>query len=115
MLDPAIWGLIGRSILETFYMVLVSTFMSYVIGLPLGVLLAVTDKDGITPCSPLYAVLGFILNMDALISEFQQMGPLLTFVFIIFFDICMLLYDRLLLPLAILYAQRLRPRLSFLK
>ncbi|MBQ3126002.1 MAG: ABC transporter permease [Clostridia bacterium] len=63
MLDPAIWGLIGRSILETFYMVLVSTFMSYVIGLPLGVLLAVTDKDGITPCSPLYAVLGFVINV----------------------------------------------------
>ncbi|MBR7185302.1 MAG: ABC transporter permease [Clostridia bacterium] len=63
MLDPAIWSLIGRSILETFYMVLVSTFASYVIGLPLGVLLAITDKDGITPCAPVYAALGFVINV----------------------------------------------------
>lgn len=41
MLDSAIWGLIGRGILETLYMVLVSTLASYLIGLPLGVILAV--------------------------------------------------------------------------
>lgn len=63
MLEPEIWGLIGKSFLQTLYMVLVSTLLSYLIGLPLGVLLAVTDKDGITPCAPAYAVLGFIINV----------------------------------------------------
>lgn len=63
MLDSAIWGLIGRGILETLYMVLVSTLASYLIGLPLGVILAVTDKDGITPCVPVYTALGFLINV----------------------------------------------------
>lgn len=63
MFDAAVWGLIGRSILESLYMVLVSTFASYVIGLPLGVILAITDKEGITPCAPVYAVLGFVVNV----------------------------------------------------
>ncbi len=63
MFEPEVWGLIGRSILESLYMVLVSTFASYVIGLPLGVILAITDKEGITPCAPVYAVLGFVVNV----------------------------------------------------
>ena len=32
---------------DTLYMTLVSTFFGYVLGLPLGILLAVTDKEGI--------------------------------------------------------------------
>lgn len=63
MFDAAVWGLIGRGILETLYMVVVSTLVAYVIGLPFGVLLAITDKDGITPCAPLYATFGFIINL----------------------------------------------------
>lgn len=31
---------------DTLYMTLVSTFFGYVLGLPLGILLAVTDKEG---------------------------------------------------------------------
>ena len=34
---------------DTLYMTLVSTFFGYVLGLPLGILLAVTDKEGIHP------------------------------------------------------------------
>lgn len=63
MFEPEVWGLIGRSILESLYMVLVSTFASYLIGLPLGVVLAITDKEGITPCAPVYTVLGFVINV----------------------------------------------------
>ena len=32
---------------DTLYMTLVSTFFGYVLGLPLGILLAVTDKEDI--------------------------------------------------------------------
>ena len=39
--------MIVRGIGETVYMSVVSTLLGYVFGLPIGVLLAVTDKDGI--------------------------------------------------------------------
>lgn len=42
---------------DTLYMTLVSTFFGYVLGLPLGILLAVTDKEGIRPNAPLYKIL----------------------------------------------------------
>ena len=48
---------------ETMYMVLVSTSIAYVIGLPLGIVLCITDKEGIRPNRVLNAVLGFIVNM----------------------------------------------------
>lgn len=55
-------GEIGVGILETLYMVIVSSVLSYVIGLPLGVLLCVTDKDGICPYRPFNLIAGFIVN-----------------------------------------------------
>jgi len=63
----------------------------------------------------MYLILGFVLNMDALLNEFSQMGAILLTVFIIVFDICMLLYDRLLLPLIYLYVNRIQPRLKFIR
>lgn len=47
---------------DTLYMTLVSTFFGYVLGLPLGILLAVTDKEGIRPNAPLYKILDVIVN-----------------------------------------------------
>lgn len=55
-------GEIGVGIFETLYMVIVSTLISYIIGLPLGILLCVTDKEGICPCKAFNAVAGFIVN-----------------------------------------------------
>ncbi len=55
-------GEIGIGILETLYMVIVSSLVSYVIGLPLGILLCITDKEGICPCRPFNAIAGFIVN-----------------------------------------------------
>jgi len=63
----------------------------------------------------MYLILGYLMNMGALLAEFKQMGVWLSALFLVFFDVCMLLFDRLLLPLAILYVNRLRPRLTFLK
>jgi D-methionine transport system permease protein len=48
---------------ETLLMVLASTFIGYVIGLPLGVLLTVSDSDGIDPHPLLYKVLDVIINI----------------------------------------------------
>ena len=53
----------GEGILETLYMTLASTLLAYAFGLPLGVLLVVTDEKGILPCKPLKAVLDVIVNV----------------------------------------------------
>lgn len=44
-------------------MTLASTFFGYVLGLPLGVILAVTDKDGIKPNAFIYKILDIIVNI----------------------------------------------------
>ncbi len=62
MFDANMIHLLLVGIWETLYMTIVSTFLSYVIGLPLGLILVVTDKDGIRPVRWLNAVLGFIVN-----------------------------------------------------
>ena len=46
MLPFNVWA---QSLWETLYMVIVSTVISYAIGLPLGLTLVVTDKGGIRP------------------------------------------------------------------
>ncbi|MBQ6691748.1 MAG: ABC transporter permease [Clostridia bacterium] len=48
---------------ETFYMVLVSTLAAYLIGLPLGVVLVVSEKDGIRPMPVLNRILGILINL----------------------------------------------------
>jgi D-methionine transport system permease protein len=40
-----------------------SSFLAYVFGLPMGIILVLTDKDGIKPCVPVQKVLGFIINV----------------------------------------------------
>lgn len=47
----------------TLYMTLLSTFFGYLIGLPLGIVLTVTDKEGIKPNAAIYKVLDFIVNI----------------------------------------------------
>ena len=48
---------------ETLRMVLISTFFGYVFGLPLGILLTITDAEGIRPNPVLYKILDFIINV----------------------------------------------------
>lgn len=48
---------------ETLLMVFASTFMGYVLGLPLGVLLTIFDTDGISPHPVLYKILDLIINI----------------------------------------------------
>lgn len=55
--------MIGFGILETLYMTVFSSLIAYLLGLPLGVLLVVTDKEGIAPLVPLNKLLGVIVNL----------------------------------------------------
>lgn len=52
-----------EGIKDTLYMTLISTLIGYVIGLPMGILLTVTDKDGIHPNTAVYKVLDVIANL----------------------------------------------------
>lgn len=55
MILNGIWG--------TVYMTVLSTALGYLFGLPMGVLLAVTDKEGLMPNPVVYKVLDFISNI----------------------------------------------------
>lgn len=55
-------GLIQKGIWETVYMTLISAAAAYIIGLPLGLLLSVTDSDGIHPMPALNKIVGVIVN-----------------------------------------------------
>ena len=48
--------------LETLGMTLISTLLAYLIGLPLGVILKITSKNGLHPNKPVNLVLGIIVN-----------------------------------------------------
>jgi len=47
----------------TLYMVSISTVISYLIGVPLGVILVVTEEGGLCPMKLVHAVLGFLTNI----------------------------------------------------
>lgn len=48
---------------DTMYMTLVSTLFGYIVGLPIGILLTTSDKNGIAPNPILYRFLDFIVNI----------------------------------------------------
>lgn len=57
-LAPLLWS----SMQETLYMTFWSSLISYIIGLPLGVLLVITRRNGIRPAPTFNAVLGVVIN-----------------------------------------------------
>lgn len=63
MWSSQVTNMILNGILETLYMTLLSTAVGYLFGLPMGVLLAVFDKDGLKPNRVAYKVLDIIANI----------------------------------------------------
>ncbi len=55
-------NLLQLGIWETIYMTLLSSLIAYIIGLPLGVILSITDPNGICPNGFINRVLGFVVN-----------------------------------------------------
>jgi D-methionine transport system permease protein len=55
--------LLMNGLWETVYMTLVSTLLGYLIGLPVGILLTVTDKEGIHPNAFVYRIVDVIINI----------------------------------------------------
>lgn len=54
--------LLGKSLWETTYMVALSTIISVILGIPLGVILVTTDKGHILENLPFNRILGSIVN-----------------------------------------------------
>lgn len=63
MWDKTMVIMLLEGIRDTCYMTLASTFFGYVLGLPLGILLTLTDKGGLAPNKSLYRILDIIINI----------------------------------------------------
>ena len=48
---------------DTLLMTLMSTLFGYLLGLPWGIVLAVTDKSGIRPNAVIYKILDVVANI----------------------------------------------------
>ncbi|HEY5537492.1 MAG TPA: methionine ABC transporter permease [Acetobacterium sp.] len=63
MWDSSMTTLIIQGTFETLYMTIASTFLAYVIGLPMGVLLVTSDSEGIVPMKLPNKILNIIVNI----------------------------------------------------
>jgi D-methionine transport system permease protein len=61
--DAATIGMLKLGVWETLFMTFTSSFFAYLIGIPLGIILIVMDKDGIYPVPWLQKILGLIINL----------------------------------------------------
>ena len=62
-MDTAMINTIIKAIGETVIMVLSSSLLAYLIGVPLGIFLVVTDKNGIRPLPAVNVVVGVVINL----------------------------------------------------
>ncbi len=63
MFDAQLVEMLWEGVLDTLYMTIVSTILSYVFGMVMGVLLVICRKDGIAPRPVFYAVLDMVVNL----------------------------------------------------
>lgn len=63
MFDSKTIEMLLEGIRDTLYMTLVSTLAGYIIGLPLGIVLNVTSKEGLRPNKVIYRILDFVCNI----------------------------------------------------
>ena len=63
----------------------------------------------------MYALLALLFPVLDVLRDFQEMGVIMSVLFVIAYVFCMLLYDRLLIGCVMIYANRIRPKLTFLK
>lgn len=63
MWDEATLNMLAQGVGETLYMTILSTLCAYIIGLPLGILLVTSAKDGVRPCAWLFKILDVVVNL----------------------------------------------------
>ncbi|HZW83119.1 MAG TPA: methionine ABC transporter permease [Candidatus Deferrimicrobium sp.] len=74
-----LWELLGPAIGETLYMTAVAVVLSYVCGIPLGIILVTTDKGHILENLPVNKVLGAIVNVFRSVPFIILMVALIPF------------------------------------
>ena len=77
-MSPVITNLLLKSLAETLYMLSVSAIIAALIGIPLGILLVVTEKHGILACPVLNKPLAFIINLIRSIPFIILMVAIIT-------------------------------------
>ncbi|MBO6113835.1 MAG: ABC transporter permease [Lachnospiraceae bacterium] len=55
--------LLKDGLIESLYMTVISTLIAYIIGIPLGIIVFVTDSGGILKNKPVNFIFGIIINM----------------------------------------------------
>ena len=70
---------------ETLYKTLISTLFGYVFGMPLGILLKVSDKEGLRPNAVLYKILDVIANIFRSIPFLILLILILSFAYMFWF------------------------------
>lgn len=63
MFDKVVVSMIIDGFWDSLYMTFLSSLLAYAFGLPIGVLLVITDRDGIKPITWLNSIVGFIVNI----------------------------------------------------
>ena len=63
MFSTAMLQMMFTGFLETLYMTLGATLMAYVLGIPIGLFLVITDKGGIRPLPTAYRLVGGAVNI----------------------------------------------------
>lgn len=63
MLDAQMIQMLAQGTFESFYMTIAITLISYIIGVPLGVFLVMSDRNGIHPMPSLNWLIGGIVNI----------------------------------------------------
>lgn len=63
----------------------------------------------------MYGLLSLLFPLEAFMREFQEMGAAALALFILVYAVCMFLYDRLLMPMVLFYANRIQPKMKFLR
>jgi D-methionine transport system permease protein len=58
----AVWSVVGPSIFQTLYMTALTTLLTGVFGLALGIALVLTDRDGLLPLPLFNTLLGGVIN-----------------------------------------------------
>lgn len=64
MWDNSMTVMMLEGIRDTIYMTVVSTFFGYLIGIPLGIALTLTDKNGLRQNQAVYRLLDVIINIS---------------------------------------------------
>lgn len=63
MFDASVWQMLAEGTAETLYMTFASTVFAYLLGLPMGIILVVSAKDGLRPNPVLNKTLDCVVNI----------------------------------------------------